>query len=172
MRISKAVLVVLAGAVLADAAPVLAQPAKVGVINLVRLEKESALAARAAEQLRQEFEPRRLQLEEQTKRALAARDRLAKERGTLSATELRNRERDVADQLRKSEQARVRFVEELEARKNEHRAKFFEEANASIKAVAEAGKFDLILQKAAFARPAVDVTPLVLKEMAKRGGSR
>lgn len=161
----------IAGALLMDAGAVLAQPVKVGVINMVRLEKESPLSIRAEEVLKQEFEPRRLQVEELTKRATAARDRLAKEKSKLPAADARNREREVGDMLRKAEQARARFVEELETRKNELRARFFEEANASIKAVAEAGKFDLIVHKAAFARPAVDVTPLVLKEMAKRSNS-
>ena len=151
------------------AAAAAAQPVKVGTIDMVRVEKESAISIRAGELLKQEFEPRRVKMEEQVKRALAARDRFAKERGKLSAAEARSRENQVADMLRDAEQARVRFFEQLEQRKNELRARFFEEANVSIKNVAEAGKYDLILHKAAFARPSVDVTPLVLKEMAKRG---
>ena len=148
-----------------------AQSTKVGTIDMVRVEKESAISIRAAELLKQEFEPRRLQVEEQVKRATAARDRFVKERGKLSASEARSRENEVGEMLRKAEQGRVRFLEELEVRKQQLRARFFEEANVSIKLVAEAGKYDLILHKAAFARPAMDVTPLVLKEMAKRSTS-
>lgn len=158
---------VLSGALLL-ATTAAAQPVKVGVINMVRVEKESAISIRATELLKQEFEPRRLQMVEVQKRAEAAVERLKKEQGKLPQAEARNREREVSELVRKSEQTSARFAEELEARKRELRAKFFEEANASIKVVAEAGKFDLILHKAAFARPAVDVTPLVLKEMAKR----
>ena len=146
-----------------------AQPVKVGTIDMIRVEKESAVSVRAAELLKQEFEPRRLKMEEQVKRAVAARDRFVKERGKLSAAEARSRENQVADTLRDAEQARVRFFEELEVRKRELRARFFEVAGVSVKAVAEAGKYDLILDKAAFARPSIDVTPLVLNEMAKRG---
>jgi len=148
-----------------------AQPVKVGIINMIRIEKESAIAIRAEEILKQEFESRRLQTEEQTKRAEAARDRLKKEHAKLSATDARAREREVGEMLRKAEQGRLRFVEELETRKRELRARFVQETNASIKVVAEAGNFDLIVHKAAFARPAVDVTPLVLKEMAKRSSA-
>lgn len=148
-----------------------AQPVKVGTIDMVRIEKESAISLRAAELLKQEFEPRRLQMEDQVKRAEAARDRFVKERSKLSPASARSRENEVTEMLRKAEQGRLRFLEELETRKRELRARFFEEANASVKLVAESGKYDLILHKAAFARPSIDVTPLVLKELAKRSTS-
>ena len=169
MAISKLTARIMVCAALLLTGTAAAQAVKVGTIDMVRVEKESAISIRAAELLKQEFEPRRVKMEEQLKRAVAARDRFAKERGKLSAAEARSRENQVADMLRDAEQARVRFFEQLEQRKNELRARFFEEANVSIKNVAEAGKYDLILHKAAFARPSVDVTPLVLKEMAKRG---
>jgi Skp family chaperone for outer membrane proteins len=145
-----------------------AQPVKVGIINMAKLEQESTISVRATELLKKEFEPRRLQMVEAQKRATAAQERLKADQGKLSAAELRNRERDAVDLARKAEQAQVRFAEELEVRKRELRVKFVEEANAAVKTVAEAGKFDLIVHKAAFARPAIDVTPLVLKEMARR----
>jgi outer membrane protein len=159
--------IVLAGALLMAGAAV-AQPVRVGVINMVRVEKEATISVRAQELLKQEFEPRRVQMVELQKRASAAAERLKKEQAKLSPTEARNRQREVGEVVRKAEQATARFAEELEARKRELRAKFFEEADASIKAVAAAGKYDLIVHKAAFARDAVDVTPLVLKEMARR----
>jgi outer membrane protein len=162
--------VLLAGSMVLAGA-VEAQPVRVGTVDMNRVEKESAISIRATELLKQEFEPRRLKMEEQVKRAVAARDRFAKERGKLPASEARTRENQVADMLRDAEQARVRFYEELEVRKRELRVRFFEEARASVKAVADAGKYDLILDKAAYARPSIDVTPLILKEMAKRSTS-
>ena len=161
----------LVAAALLTAVPAAAQTGKIGVINMIRIEKESPLAIRAEEILKKEFESRRLQADEQTKRAEAARDRLKNEQAKLSPTDARAREREVAEMLRKAEQGRLRFVEELEGLKRELRVKFFAEVNASIKVVAEAGGFDLIVHKAAFARPTIDVTPMVLKEMAKRTSS-
>jgi outer membrane protein len=157
----------IAGAMMLAAAAA-AQPVKIGTIDMIRLEKESAVTIRATEILKQEFEPRRVQVESQLKQAIAARDRFAKERAGLPPDSARGRENEVAETLRKAEQARARFLEELEVRKREMRARFFEEADVAVKAVAEAGKYDLIVHKAAFARPSVDVTPLVLKEMSKR----
>jgi Skp family chaperone for outer membrane proteins len=148
-----------------------AQPVKIGTIDMIRLEKESAVTIRATEILKQEFEPRRVQVESQLKQAIAARDRFTKERAGLSPESMRSREIEVAETVRKAEQARSRFLEELDVRKREMRARFFEEAGVAVKAVAEVGKYDLIVHKAAFVRPSVDVTPLVLKEMSKRSKS-
>ncbi|HKA42840.1 MAG TPA: hypothetical protein VKF40_12695 [Burkholderiales bacterium] len=41
-----------------------------------------------------------------------------------------------------------------------------------MKAVAEAGKFDLILQQATYARSGIDITDQVLKELARRSGGK
>ena len=156
-----------AGAMMLAAAAA-AQPVKVGTIDMARLEKEAPVTLRATEILKKEFEPRRIQVESQLKQAIAAGERFKKERAGLPPDSARNRESEVMEVIRRAEQARARFLEELEVRKREMRARFFEEANVAVKQVAEAGKFDLIVHKAAFARPSIDVTPLVLKEMAKR----
>ena len=53
-------------------------------------------------------------------------------------------------------------------RKNEARARFVAETNAIIKAIAEAGNYDLILEQAVYSSSQLDITDQVLKEMAKR----
>ena len=55
--------------------------------------------------------------------------------------------------MRKSDQLAYALAEDLDRRKVERSAKLYEETDAAIKAVAEAGKFDLILQQATYARP-------------------
>ena len=159
----------LAGLLAAFAAAAGAQDVKIGVVDIVRIEKESPMSIRAGELLKQEFEPRGLQLQEYQKQINATKARFEKERDKLSPTDAQARERDLLAMMRKSDQATARFTEELEARRGELRGRVIEETRAAIKVVAESGKFDLILQEAAFARPTVDITPLVLKEMAKRG---
>jgi outer membrane protein len=144
--------------------PAAAQPVNIGYINLARIESESAFANRASELLKQEFEPRGKQIQAFQKQIEAERERLKK----LPQAEAQVKGREVSDMMRKSDQMLARFTEEYEARKNELRGRMIEELNVAIKAVAEAGKYDLILQEAAFVRPVVDVTPQVLKEMAKR----
>ena len=45
------------------------------------------------------------------------------------------------------------------------------ETSAIIKGIAEAGKFDLILEQAVYSSSQLDITDQVLKEMAKRAAS-
>jgi outer membrane protein len=158
----------IACALVFGAAGAAAQSVKVGVVSLVRIERESAGARRIPETLKAEFESRNRQIQEFQKKIAAAQNRLQKEGETMSPSEREAMRREIAGMMRKSDQTLQALTEEYEMRRRELVVKVLEEARASIKAVAEAGKFDLILAEAAFARPAVDITDQVLKEMAKR----
>jgi len=74
--------------------------------------------------------------------------------------------------MRQSDQTAAQFSEEFELRRNALRAQFIAEVRAAITSVAEAGKYDMVLQEAIFAGPGIDMTEQVLKEIAKRGGGR
>lgn len=170
-KLSNTGALLLAGALTLAAATAAAQSVKVGYVNLARVEKESATAARASEMLKQEFEPRALQIQELQKRIESGKERLQREKDKLAPPEFQTKGRELSEMMKKSDQMLMRFTEEYEARRGELRARLLDEATAAVKVVAETGKFDLILQEAAFARSTVDVTPLVLKEMAKRGNA-
>jgi outer membrane protein len=60
------------------------------------------------------------------------------------------------------------LLEDVEARKRESFAGFLADLNAIIKSIAEAGKFDLIVQQAVYNSSQVDITEQVMKEIAKR----
>ncbi len=163
--------VLLSGALMLATTVAVAQDTKIGFVNLVRIEKESATAQRATETLKEEFESRNQQVNELQKRIADAQGRLEKERDQLSPTDVQARSRELSDMMRQSDQMVVRLSEDFERRKRELGVRIFEETQVAIKAVADAGKFDLILQEVVYARPETDVTDLVLKEMAKRGGT-
>jgi outer membrane protein len=163
---------ILAAALALAAADAAAQGVKVGVVNLARIEAQSAVAKRAAESLKTEFEPRNRQIQELQKKIAAGRGRLKKEGDKMPAAERQALERELSGMMRQSDQMVLAMRDDYELRRKELGAKVVEDARAAIHAVAEAGKYDLILQEAAFVRPSVDITDLVLKEMAKRGGSR
>lgn len=150
------------------AMPAAAQNLKIGYVNLVRIEQESSIIARGVELLKREFGPRGQQIGEFQKRIEDARERLQSERDKLPPAEVQARSREIGDMMRKSDQMLLRFQQELEQRQGELRAAFIQEARAAIKTVGDAGRFDLILQEAIFARPAIDVTEQVMKEMARR----
>ena len=149
-----------------------AQSVKVGYVSLARIEKESAASQAAQAVLKQEFEPRHLKLLEFQKKINAAREQFKKDRERLSDAEAQAKGRELTDMMRQSDQTAAQFSEEYDLRRNALRAQLFAEIRAAIKSVAEAGKYDLVLQEAIFAGPGIDMTELVLKEMAKRGGGR
>lgn len=165
----KTSLVMLMAAVMLAAAGAAAQSVKVGVVNLARIEKESAAAKRANNALVAEFEPRNKQIQEFQKKISAAQARLKAAGEKLSQAEQQAQGREIASMMRQSDQMLRALTEELELRKRELGIKMIEEARAAIKSVAEAGKFDLILSDAVFVRPGIDITDQVLKEIAKRG---
>ncbi len=153
---------------LLGAAGAAAQDVKIGYVNLPRIEKESALGVHGVETLRQAFEPRRLEIQELQKRIAADRERFAREKESLPPADAQALSREIADMMRQSDQMVFRFQEELEQRRRELRTGFIQEVRAAIKIVGDAGQFDLILQEAIFARPAIDVTEQVIQEMNKK----
>jgi outer membrane protein len=163
--------VLIAGALMLASTVAAAQSVKVGYINLTRIEKESAAAVRATEALRQEFEPRNQEISELQKRIAAAQGQFENEKARLSPLEAQAKGREIADMMRQSDQMVTRLREDFEQRKSELGVGIFEDTRAAIKAVADAGNFDLILQEVVYARPGVDITDQVLKEMAKRAGA-
>lgn len=148
-----------------------AQAVKIGYVNTFRIENESAQAVRAIATLKQEFDPRHQKLEDLQKRAAAARDELEKTAASMPLAERQAKERELTGMMKQAEQMRVAFSEDLELRKNQERVRISEEADIVIKAVAEAGKYDLILQEATYSSHAIDITGQVLKEMARRAGT-
>ena len=147
-----------------------AQEVRIGFIDTRRIETESLPFQRALEAMKKEFAPREQQIVELQKQVAAEKTRFERDQLTLSETDRQVRRNAIQNMMRKSDQLAISLGEDLERRKAERSAKLFEEAGAAVKAVAEAAKLDLILQQATFARPGIDITDQVLKEMARRAG--
>ena len=59
------------------------------------------------------------------------------------------------------------YREDLNLRRNQELSALFERANRVIRQIAEAEKFDLILQEAVYRSPRMDITDRVLKALAE-----
>jgi outer membrane protein len=149
-----------------------AQETRIGYIDTRRIEKESALSVRALEAMKKEFTPREQQIIEFQKQITADKERFDKERDKLPQAELQSRANALTGMMRKSDQMTLALSEDIERRRREILGKLSSEARAAVKAVAEAGKFDLVLEQATYIRPGIDITDQVLKEMAKRSGGK
>lgn len=161
---------VLAGALALAAACTAAQDLRIGIVNTLRIERESVQAVRLAEAMKRDFEPRERQIIELQKQIKADQERFERGRATMPPAELKALGTSIATRMRESDQLVFNLNAESEQRRKERAARIFEDARAAIKVVAESGKYDLIVNDAAFARPSVDLTDRVLKEMARRAG--
>jgi outer membrane protein len=75
------------------------------------------------------------------------------------------RQKQVIEQDRDFQRKRREFQEDLNARRNEELQQVFERANKVVKQVADAEKYDLILQEAVYVNPKYDITDKVIKAL-------
>jgi outer membrane protein len=157
-----------AGALLLATAVAAAQSLKVGFVNAARIERESAQAQRANEEMKKEFAPRERQIVELQQQIKVDQERFEKGRTTMPPAELKTLGASIASRMRESDHMVYALTADIEQRRKERAGRLLEEARAAIKSIAEGEKFDLIVHEAAFARSAIDLTDRVLKEMARR----
>lgn len=93
---------------------------------------------------------------------------LEKEGMTMSESDRRDKEQDLARMNRDLQRMQREFREDLNLRKNEELATVLERANKVIQQIAEAEKFDLILQEAVYRSPRIDITDKVIKALADK----
>lgn len=141
---------------------------KIGFVNTERVFREAAPAQKAQKKLEKEFATRDQELQKMAKQAKDLQAYLEREGVTISDTERRNKERDLANLNRDFQRAQREFREDLNLRRNEELSAVQERANKAIIAIAEAEKFDLILQEAVYASHRIDVTEKVLKALSEK----
>ncbi len=142
---------------------------KIGFVNTERLFREAAPAKRAQQKLEKEFAARDADIQKVSKQVRDLQAALEKEGVTMSETDRRNRERDLANLSRDLQRAQREFREDLNLRRNEELASVQERANKVIQQIAEAEKFDLILQDpVVFASQKIDITEKVVKALADK----
>lgn len=138
---------------------------KIGFVNGDRVLKESTPAVKAQQKLEREFEKRDQELQRMAKQIESMESQLEKNAATTPDTERRSKEREVADLRRDFQRKQREFREDLNQRRNEELAAVLDRANKVIKQIAEAEKFDLILQEAVHFSPRIDITDKVIKAL-------
>jgi outer membrane protein len=117
----------------------------------------------AQTKLEQEFSKREKELVDLGNSLKTSSEKLERDLPTLSETQRTTKQRQLADQDREFQRKRREFQEDLNARKNEELQMVLEKANKVVKLVAEAEKYDLILQEAVYINPKHDITEKVIK---------
>jgi outer membrane protein len=153
-------------AVLLSAGATLAADFKVGVVDTERVLRESAPAMKAESKIEKEFSGRDQEIKKLMKQAKELQAQLDKDDGKLSEADHRNKERELSAMNVDLQRMQREFREDLNLRKNEELAIVLEQANKAIQAIAEAEKYDLILQEAVYRNPKIDITDMVIKHLA------
>ena len=139
---------------------------KIGVVNLERVLREAVPAIKAQKKLEKEFAAREQEIQKVSKQIKDLQTTLEKENVTLSESERRTKEQELARVNLDFQRMQREFREDANLRRNEELASVFERANKVVQEIATAEKFDLILQDAVYISPRIDITDQVIKALA------
>lgn len=142
-----------------------AQDFKAGFVNTDRIFREANTAKAAQTKLEQEFSRREKEIVELGNSLKTASEKFERESTTMSEAQRATRQRQLVEQDREFQRKRREFQEDLNNRKNEELAMVLDRANKVIKQVAEAEKYDVILQEAVYINPKLDITDKVIKTL-------
>jgi outer membrane protein len=142
-----------------------AQEFKIGIVNIDRIFREANSAKAAQAKLEQEFGKREKEVADLGAQLKTLADKFDREAPTLAESQRTVRQKQLVEQDRDFQRKRREFQEDLNARKNEELQQVIERANRIVKTVAEAEKYDLVLQEAVYANPKHDITDKVIRAL-------
>ena len=138
---------------------------KIGAINLQKILADAPQAARAKKKIEKDFEKRDQELQRIAKQLQGLQETIDKNAVTMAESERRAKEREFGELNRDFQRKQREFREDLSQRQNEEMAAIFERVNKIVKQIAEADKYDIIFQEAAYINPRVDITDKVIKAL-------
>jgi len=140
---------------------------KVGYVNTQRIFRDAPAAQKAAKKLEGEFSRRDQDLQKMAKQLQGLQENLEKNSVTMAESDRRNKEKEFGELSREFQRKQREFREDLNLRQNEENAAVIEKANKAIKQMAEAEKYDLVLQDVVWVSPKLDMTDRVIKALAE-----
>lgn len=144
-----------------------AQEIRVGFVSTARIFREATPAKGADARITQEFSKRDKELQDSAAKLRAMSDKLGKDAAVLSESDRAKRQRELADLDKDFQRKQSEFREDLAQRRNEEKTAFLERTTKVIKQIAEAEKYDIVLQDAVWFSPRIDITDKVLKALNK-----
>lgn len=153
---------VMAAALAVMSLSVSAQSLRIGYVNLERILRDSTSAKAAQTKLEKEFASREKEIQNLAAQLKSASEKFEREAPTLAEGQRTTRQRQLIDQDREFQRKQREFQEDLNLRKNEELQGVLERANRVIRQIAEADKYDLIVQEAVYINPKHDITDKVI----------
>jgi len=140
-----------------------AQETRVGYINYQRITTESAPAKAAQGRLEQEFSKRDKDLVALRDSIKSFSERFDKDAPTLSESQRVSRQKEFADMNREFQRKQRELQEDINGRRNEELLQVLDKAAKAVKQVADAEKYDMVIQELAYNSGKHDLTDKVLK---------
>jgi outer membrane protein len=138
---------------------------RIGFVNAERIIRESVPAKAAQQKIEQEFSKRDKDLQEMAMRLKSMVDKFDKDAPLLSDGERMKRQRELADLDKDFQRKQRELREDFNQRRNEELAAVNDRITKVIKHIAEAEKYDIVLQEAVYFSPRIDITDKVLKAL-------
>ena len=140
-----------------------AQDSKIGYVNTTRITAESGPAKAAQVKLEQEFSKRQKELADQQASLKALSEKFERDAPTLSETQRATRQKEFQELGRDFQRKQREFQEDLNGRRNEELQQVLDKATKAVKQVADAEKYDLVIQEVVYTNNKHDITDKVLK---------
>lgn len=168
-QLNKLLKFVLVSSLSLSALAVSAAELKVGYVQVDKILQEAPQTSESGKKLEREFSPRTQELERMQKQIRDQETALDKDALTMSESDRRNKERDVANNKLEFQRKQRELREDINLRKNEELSVLQDRINKAVTAVAEAEGYDLVVYSGvAFASKKVDITDKVLKSLGKK----
>lgn len=161
--------VMLAGALSLSAMASVAADLKIGYVQVDKILQEAPQTVESGKKLEREFSPRTQELERMQKQIRDQETALDKDSLTMSESDRRNRERDIANNKLEFQRKQRELREDINLRKNEELSSLQDRINKAVSSVAETEGYDLVVYSGvAFASKKIDITDKVLKSLGKK----
>ncbi len=140
-----------------------AQDSKVGYINTQRITTESAIAKAAQVKLEQEFSRRGKELGDLQASLKTFSEKFERDTPTMTESQRGSRQKEFAELNRDFQRKQREYQEDLNGRRNEELQQVLEKATKAVRVVADAEKYDLVIQEVVYSNTKHDITEKVLK---------
>jgi outer membrane protein len=142
---------------------------KVGYVQVDKILQEAPQTVESGKKLEREFSPRTQELDRMQKQIRDQETSLDKDGLTMSETDRRNKERDIANTKLEFQRKQRELREDINLRKNEELSVLQDRINKAVTSVAETEGYDLVVYSGvAFASKKIDITDKVLKSLGKK----
>jgi outer membrane protein len=140
-----------------------AQESKIGYINTQRITTESAIAKAAQVKLEQEFSRRGKELGDLQSALKTFSEKFERDTPTMTESQRGSRQKEFAELNRDFQRKQREYQEDLNGRRKDELQQVLEKATKAVRVVAEAEKYDLVIQEVVYSNTKHDITEKVLK---------